>query len=118
MAGLSGIELPTRLYALLGPLAGFLPFVRVSTGISAHEWAFSIAWAGALVIGALALPNTLQVMSRYEPALGFRSPPTWPSRLRVLDWAPTIPWAVAISCLVIGVVMSLGGRSEFLYWQF
>jgi hypothetical protein len=119
MAGLNGINLPQRLYALLGPLTGSLPFVKASAGMSARELATVTVWLGALLLGALVLPNTLQMMARYEPALGIRAKPGAPlSLLRALDWTPTIPWALAMSCLVFAAVMQLGGRSEFLYWQF
>jgi len=58
-------------------------------------------------------------MARYEPALGVGSRPAAPlSLLRAFDWAPTVPWAVAMSSLVVAAVMRLGGKSEFLYWQF
>jgi hypothetical protein len=77
-----------------------------------------VAWGGSLLLGALVLPNTLEIMARYEPALGVQPKPAASLRLRILDWAPTIPWAVAMSCLVVGVVLKLGGKSEFLYWQF
>jgi len=119
MAGLNGINLPQRVYALLGPVTGSLPFVHASAGMSLRELVTVIAWVGALLLGALALPNTLQLMARYEPALGVRPRPTAPaSLLGAIDWTPTIPWAVATSCLVFAAVMRLGGKSEFLYWQF
>jgi hypothetical protein len=58
-------------------------------------------------------------MARYEPALGVLSKPAAPlSLLRALDWTPTVPWAVAMSSLVVAAVLRLGGKSEFLYWQF
>jgi hypothetical protein len=38
--------------------------------------------------------------------------------LRAFDWTPTVPWAVAMSALVVAAVIRIGGKSEFLYWQF
>jgi alginate O-acetyltransferase complex protein AlgI len=65
------------------------------------------------------LPNTLELTARYEPALGVRPAPlSAPSLLRAMDWTPSAPWAVAMSLLVVVTVMRLGGKSEFLYWQF
>jgi hypothetical protein len=58
-------------------------------------------------------------MGGYEPALGVHPAPSAPVSLaRALDWTPTIPWAVAMAPLVVAAVMKLGGKSEFLYWQF
>src|SRR5712671_4247204 len=120
MFGLNGISLPQRILAELWPLKGLLQsFVAASTEMSAQEFLLAIAWLGVLLLIALLVPNTLQLMARYEPALGVGSRPAAPlSLLRAFDWAPTVPWAVAMSSLVVAVVMRLGGKSEFLYWQF
>jgi D-alanyl-lipoteichoic acid acyltransferase DltB (MBOAT superfamily) len=119
MAGLSGIGLPQTIYAQLGPLKSVLPFVTVSTVMSGQDFALALAWVAALLVVALLLPNTLQMMARYEPALVDHSRPAVPpSPLRALVWAPTLPWAVAMSSLAVAVIMRLGGKSEFLYWQF
>jgi alginate O-acetyltransferase complex protein AlgI len=85
----------------------------------AREFVLAMAWLGLLLLIALLFPNTLQLMARYEPALDVRSKPAGPlSALRALDWSPTAPWAVAMSAFVVAAVMRLGGKSEFLYWQF
>jgi D-alanyl-lipoteichoic acid acyltransferase DltB (MBOAT superfamily) len=69
-------------------------------------------WVGAGAFVAFACPNTLQIMSRYEPALGWK-----PTGDRFL-WQPSLAWAaVVLAILAIGI-LNLGGRSEFLYWQF
>jgi alginate O-acetyltransferase complex protein AlgI len=120
MVGLHGVTLPEQIYVHLGPLTGLLrSFVSPSNSMSAQELVLAIAWVGALSLVALLLPNTLELMGRYEPALGVRPVPagylTWG---RALDWAPTAPWAVALSSLLVAAVMRLGGKSEFLYWQF
>jgi len=120
MVGVNGISLPQQILAELWPLKGLLQsFVAASTEMSAQEFLLAIAWLGVLLLIALLVPNTLQLMARYEPALGVGSRPAAPlSLLRAFDWAPTVPWAVAMSSLVVAVVMRLGGKSEFLYWQF
>jgi hypothetical protein len=120
MVGLNGISLPQQIHAQLGPLQGLLQsFVTASTVMSAQEFVLAMAWLGVLLLIALLLPNTLQLTARYEPALGVLSKPAAPlSLLRALDWTPTAPWAVALSALAIAAVMRLGGKSEFLYWQF
>src|SRR6266850_2536196 len=106
MVGLNGISLPQQIHAQLGPLKGLLEsFVSASTDMSAQEFAIAMAWLGVLLLVALLLPNTLQLMARYEPALGVRSRPAAPlSPLRALDWTPTVPWAFAMSSLVVAAV--------------
>jgi D-alanyl-lipoteichoic acid acyltransferase DltB (MBOAT superfamily) len=120
MIGLNGISLPQPIYAQLGPLKGLLEsFVSASIDMSAQGFVLAMAWLGLLLLIALLLPNTLQLMARYEPALGVRSKLAGPlTLLRALDWTPTVPWAIAMSALVVAAVMRLGGKSEFLYWQF
>jgi D-alanyl-lipoteichoic acid acyltransferase DltB (MBOAT superfamily) len=120
VVGLNGISLPQQILAQLGPLTGVVQsFVSASTNLSAQEFMSATAWLGVLLLIALLLPNTLQLMAHYEPALGVRSTPTAPpSLLRTLDWAPTVPWALAMSSLAVAAAMRLGGKSEFLYWQF
>ena len=76
-------------------------------------------WLGAGSFVALACPNTLQILSRYEPALGWRPTPEQASPLAArLLWKPSFAWAVAVAAVVGLGILNLGGQSEFLYWQF
>ena len=67
---------------------------------------------------ALALPNTLQFLSRYEPALGVKAPDAEPAAWARLAWSASLIWAIGVSILAAVAVYRLGGNSEFLYWQF
>src|SRR5260370_16072352 len=76
-------------------------------------------WIAAPAFIAFACPNTLQILSRYEPALGWK-----PSSLdgataetRIL-WGPSLAWAVAVSMIAAIGILHLGGQSEFLCWPF
>lgn len=79
----------------------------------------AILWIAVTAFIALACPNTLQILSRYEPALGWKPSPheVVTGRLRPA-WGPSLAWAVAMSLVVAMGVLNLGGQSEFLYWQF
>jgi len=74
---------------------------------------------GAAAFVAFACPNTLQILSRYEPALGWKPSPHEGAtdKTRAL-WEPSLTWAVAVSMIVAIGILNLGGQSEFLYWQF
>jgi hypothetical protein len=73
---------------------------------------------GLLLAIALLMPNTLQILARFEPALGIK-PSKTPSRLeRALTWTPNQAWAVGLACVALAGILSLGELSEFLYWQF
>jgi hypothetical protein len=77
-------------------------------------------WTVALLFVALVCPNTLQILAPYEPALGVKSQSTAPliGRIRIPAWGPSLPWAVVMSAVAAMAIVSLGGPSEFLYWQF
>jgi alginate O-acetyltransferase complex protein AlgI len=87
-------------------------------------------WIAAPACIALLCPNTLEILSRYEPALGWKpsGPGYFPgfgrgpqesvtSETRIL-WGPSLAWAVAVSAIAAIAILYLGGQSEFLYWQF
>jgi alginate O-acetyltransferase complex protein AlgI len=71
-------------------------------------------WFGAMYLIVWGMPNTQQIFADLAPTLD-RVPPLVLARLR---FGFGVPWAVAIgSGLVLGV-LSIGGSSEFLYFQF
>lgn len=122
MLGLNGITLPQQIFERLGPLTALLqPIVSpsVTSAGSGAEFIATIAWILVLLVIALALPNSLQILSRYEPAIGVkRRAEDMGGWARVLDWRPTLPWAFMMSVIAVTSVIKLGGKSEFLYWQF
>ena len=122
MVGLHGVALPQATYDALGPITGVLQALGVMT-VAPQVWSsrdlmMTTFWIGALAVVAYGCPNALQILARYEPALGVK-PPTAPApRRRLPEWASSLPWAIAVSVLALASVLSLGGPSAFLYWQF
>lgn len=85
-------------------------------GIGLKKVAF---WIGAGAFIAFVCPNTLQIMSRYEPALGWKpTPRDGATATARIQWGPSLAWAVAVSIILALGILNLGGQSEFLYWQF
>ncbi len=80
----------------------------------------AVMWVAILLFIALVCPNTLQILAPYEPALGVKPAPTMPiiGKLRIPAWGPSLPWAIAVSVVAAVAIFSIGGPSEFLYWQF
>jgi alginate O-acetyltransferase complex protein AlgI len=115
MLGLNGIELPPAMAAKLGGAHHHVAAAAMSTLYFAQQQ----LWMLALLCIALLLPNTVQIMARFEPVLGAKERPAdtglW---LRTLSWNPTLVWAIGIAALAAAAVMRVGGPSEFLYWQF
>ncbi len=119
--GLNGVGLPQDILDRLGPLRAVLHNV----GVIAEPWysddfVKAAVWIFFLLLVALACPNTLQILGRYEPALGIKSQPTnsFIGRFKFVEWGPSVPWAIAVSAIAAIAILSIGGPSEFLYWQF
>ena len=115
MIGLQGLSLPQALLTRLGGLAETLAQWGVQADLTSGS-AFMQAWLWILALGgiALALPNSLEVLARFDPALHFQ-------RARGsthLVAALTGRWAVCFGLLLAGGLLSLNRISEFLYWQF
>lgn len=87
-----------------------------SDGIGLKTIAVCCAIAALL---ALLCPNSLEILDRYEPALGWKPHPHGSATANNrVQWAPSLAWAVAVSMLATVAILYLGGQSEFLYWQF
>jgi D-alanyl-lipoteichoic acid acyltransferase DltB (MBOAT superfamily) len=125
MIGLNGLALPSSIVDRLGHFSTVIGRLNDAV-ISPDAFRTLTVWIVILGFFALALPNTLKLLSAYEPALGIKpsaGPAVAPGRrlaayVARLTWAPTIAWAVAVSILAVFGIFHLGGNSEFLYWQF
>ncbi len=77
-----------------------------------------ILWTWGLLAVVWFLPNTQQIMARFQPALDFpakgKSLPM-PNRIA---WQPNFIWALFISFAFLVAVMHLSQITEFLYFQF
>ena len=120
MAGFEGISIPAAMHERLAPLLAALP-LRIAPTMELSSTAFALlsVWIPALAFIALCLPNSLEIVRRFEPALGYapRAAATRGPAAR-LQWLPTFGWAAIVSMLAATAVLQLGGKSEFLYWQF
>jgi alginate O-acetyltransferase complex protein AlgI len=119
--GLNGFGLSQDLLDRLGPVTAFLYRVGVvAEAGSGQDFIKTGKWICLLLVIALALPNTLQILGRYEPALGVRLSLSNFARgkLRFLAWSPSVPWTIVMSAIAAVAFVSIGGPSEFLYWQF
>jgi alginate O-acetyltransferase complex protein AlgI len=117
--GLHGIDLPRVLAEKLHATGGTRHLVSIAEGLSTKDFLEMIGWTLGLLVIALTLPNTIQIMARYEPVLGAKDRPanTGLPRLR-MNWNPSLLWAIGISLLAAVAIVRVGGPSEFLYWQF
>jgi alginate O-acetyltransferase complex protein AlgI len=119
MIGTYGATLPQAVLSRLGAMGGWLQALGVHPAWTSGSLLMGAsARIFALSFVALALPNTLELLAAYEPALGVK-PAKNRGRLLVLAaWRPSGTWAVGLAGVALAGVLSLGGVHEFLYWQF
>jgi alginate O-acetyltransferase complex protein AlgI len=120
--GLNGIALPQAFLDHLGPLTSRFHGIGVIAveSLSSRDFVKTAIWICVLMFVALACPNTLQILARFEPALGVKPQPTklMIGGIRIIEWQASLPWAIAVSAIAAIAIVSIGGPSEFLYWQF
>ncbi len=116
MTGLHGVGLPSKLAEMAGaPSLG--PMVLLNGEVSMMTFAAATAYLVGLLAIALVLPNSLQVMSKYEPVLqGPRQQLSGGNASLV--WQPTLPWMGFTAVLAGYSMLQITAKSEFLYWQF
>jgi alginate O-acetyltransferase complex protein AlgI len=119
MLALHGVALPDGVLARLGPVAIWLQAIGVHADGAGGAMMFDATLRIALLLViALCLPNSLEILARHEPALGVKPEkhPRW--LLRQSQWTESPSWAVGMATVAAAGVLSLGQLSEFLYWQF
>jgi len=119
MIGLNGIALPNAILGGTGRLASTLRHIGVGPdSMSVHDFGMTGIWIAILAFVAFACPNTLELLARYEPALGVSEKRARPIMGAVNQWSASLPWAIGVAAIAGVAMASTGGPSEFLYWQF
>jgi alginate O-acetyltransferase complex protein AlgI len=119
MIGTYGATLPQAVLVRLGPVGHLLQALGVRPAWSSGSFLLTAtARIVVLLFIALALPNTLELLAAYEPALGVKLARDPNRVLALLAWRPTGTWAVGLACVALAGILSLGGLHEFIYWQF
>ena len=122
MFGLNGISLPGSLDGRLGALEPWLEsFGVVFSGMFSNglaNWHSGIYWIISLALISTVLPNSQQIMLRYQPALETYKGEIQRLRYDWLEWRPTPFWAIAGGFCFYLAFIHLTRISEFLYFQF
>ena len=116
MTGLQGLGLPGRLADIVGQPAMAL----LDGNVDPRVFATAAAYMLALLAIALLMPNSVQILSAYEPVLNMpqTAPAAWGGFRRPLRWRPTPAWMALFVAIAAISMIRLTGKSEFLYWQF
>jgi len=127
MLGFEGMTLPTSVLIRLGAFGHWLIDHGVVADLSSGgDMMRAALWAIALLLIATMVPNSLEVMRRFEPALNFQAAPPRSAQgdnSVALAQSPLVAqlslrWAALFGLLLLGGTLSLNRISEFLYWQF
>ena len=130
MAGFDGVTIPQPILTRLGGIGRLMEHVGIHGDVtSGAAFALSATWIVILFAIIIAMPNSLQLLRKHEPALYFLEPDlpakasqakdrlsaTRPAMFEV-RW--TRNWAGVAAALFVFGALGLNRISEFLYWQF
>jgi D-alanyl-lipoteichoic acid acyltransferase DltB (MBOAT superfamily) len=125
MFGLHGAALPSGLLARFGGVAHALAALGITaSSASASDLIALSLWVACLLAIALALPNVLEMMRPFQPAITMPAESTagrlgdWRALTARLHYRPVPAWAAALAVLMAAGVLAMNRTSEFLYWQF
>jgi D-alanyl-lipoteichoic acid acyltransferase DltB (MBOAT superfamily) len=97
-------------------LAGMAGLNGLHAGAVSLESPGALAAAAAILVACAILPDTLQIMRRYEPVLGAVPEPAW--KQVPIAYSPSIGWAAFLALGAVAVELFSWETSEFLYFQF
>ncbi len=134
MIGGHGVRLPEAIWSRLSASVPFITHLGIGPEWSSgSDFVLNFAWVAALFCVSVFLPNSLQLLARYEPALGYgvvdstvaASPVPAPASAQATEvprpwwaFAPTRRWAALTAIYFVAGILALNRVSEFLYWQF
>jgi D-alanyl-lipoteichoic acid acyltransferase DltB (MBOAT superfamily) len=119
MAGLHGVVLPSFLLEGWG-LQSLIPVLTgwgFKVGGLALLKGYAFEWLTFYFFIIFFMPNTQEIMSRFEPCLDYHlkeTEGTW----KWLRWRPTVAWAGLTGVLALAALLLMGKPNPFLYFQF
>jgi len=126
MLGFNGASMPVAVLNELGAVKDVLLSLGITPDISSGNYfVFSSLWICGLLFIALFVPNSMEIMRRFEPALYFDANVDhghqWrflASRRNTFIFSLCNRWAFCMALIFLIGVLGLNRPSEFLYWQF
>jgi len=125
MVGWNGVALPNAIAAILGGGWQVLADLGFTTYLGGGaEFIYTWLWVVLLLTVVMAMPNTQQIMYRFEPVIhDYHSDERSELRLvprahSALSWKPNARWAMATGVIAALGVFAMSRISEFLYFQF
>jgi len=125
MSGQNGFAIPNAIAVRTGNFQAFLSDLGVTFYLGGgSQFLFTYLWIIALLLIALFMPNTQEIMRNFSPSFNKHKSDAGDALqvARILEklstWRPTRTWGVFIAIISIFGLLSLSSVSEFLYFQF
>ncbi|MDX2347879.1 MAG: MBOAT family O-acyltransferase, partial [Nitrospirota bacterium] len=120
LVGFNGVTIPVSIVGQLGNFENILMNMGVTTDLgSGRHFLFSSAWIFALFIVSIFLPNSLDIMRDFKPALHFKAAKGHSKNLRnqlaetrISALTLTNAWALFVAALFVLGVIVLSRPSE------
>ena len=123
MAGFNGVAIPEAVVSHLGSMGDMLRALGVEvTAIGGVDFVATYLWVIVLLAVVWLLPNSVQVLAHYRPALNL--PKTEPGRLwferhfGTWSWTPLCAIAVGVLAFLSFKMINAGVPSAFIYFIF
>jgi hypothetical protein len=119
MAGLNGVTIPYAIGSRLGTFGQQLERLGVTFDWSSgSQLILGLAWLAVLFVIVTAMPNSLELLAPYRPALDFQGSEPQPRRLTLRDLIESRLGPALVATMAVAGVLGLQRASGFLYWQF
>jgi alginate O-acetyltransferase complex protein AlgI len=121
MVAIYGVALPDSIGAHLGGFKTVLENFGITFYLGGGtRFIQTYSWVLVAAFIAFLLPNTQQIMDKFEPALDYQSDRDSATGLiaQKISWTPGGKWAFVIGVLLVASLLLLNRPSEFLYFQF
>lgn len=125
MIGINGVALPNAILTRLGGLGEWLQSFGVGVYLGGgSDFVLTYLWVCLLLVIVLVMPNTQQIMSKFNPVLNAyhsdeKDEIRFANTLAVrMSWGPSLYWSLVIGLVAALGILALTSVSEFLYFQF
>jgi D-alanyl-lipoteichoic acid acyltransferase DltB (MBOAT superfamily) len=118
LIGAFGIGIPNAIGIQLGNVKSIFEQIGIEFYLGGGaRFVETWIWVTVSALITFLLPNTQEIMRKFEPALDFDSSQESTSLIKE-TWMPNRAWAVTLGTVSILCLLSLNKPSDFLYFQF
>lgn len=118
MAGLHGFALPIHWEPVLGNVVAAARLPIHFAALTAYSGGYQVLWVAAGFLAVWVLPNSQEILRRFEPAL--ERVPAPPESMAWIQWQPSLASGAVVGVITLALtfVILQGKAGEFIYFQF